>query len=174
MIVLRFGSGQPAPRNARAISSAFGPCNASARVGSLESWNSTPCGTILGQVRAVLVDLRRVDDEKKFLLARAVKDQVVDHAALIVQHQRVLALAHAELRHVIGQHAVEEAARARTAHEEFAHVRDVEEAGGLAHRAVFVDDAAVLHGHGPAAEFGQARAEALVGREERRLFCESS
>ncbi len=50
----------------------------------------------------------------------------------------------------------------RAADGDFAHVRDVENAGGVAHGEMLVGDAGVLHGHLPAAEINQLRAEFLV------------
>ena len=50
---------------------------------------------------------------------------------------------------------------------ELAHVRDVEDAGVLAHGSVLGDNAFVLHGHLPAGEGHETRAErdmALVER----------
>ena len=53
--------------------------------------------------------------------------------------------------------------------EQLAHVRQVEQAGPLADRAVLLEDPGVLDGHQPAAELDQPRAERRVAVAERRL-----
>ena len=58
--------------------------------------------------------------------------------------------------------------RARAAELDLAHVRDVEQAGGGAHRLVLGDHAGVLHRHVPAGEVDHPRPELAVGLVERR------
>ena len=95
-----------------------------------------------------------------------IDDQVIDHAALFVQHQRVLPLPDGEFRDIVGEEVVEECPGVRAADEKFAHVGDIENPGGFADSFVFLDDAGVLHGHIPAAEIDEPRAQFLVGGEE--------
>ena len=54
----------------------------------------------------------------------------------------------------------------RAADGDFAHVGDVENAGGVADGEMFVHDAGVLDRHFPAAEINQLRAEFLVRGKE--------
>ena len=53
-------------------------------------------------------------------------------------------------------------ARARTADPHLAHVRQVEQADALAHRAVLIEDARVLDGHLPAGEVDEPATERAV------------
>ncbi len=125
------------------------------------------CGLRL-QPRHVRFDPRGVDDEQINLVGKPVGVEVVNDAAAFVAHQGVLALAGRELADVVGQHVIEEIRRARAADGDFAHVRDVENAGGVADGEMFLDDAGVLHGHFPAAEINQLRAQLLVRGEKWR------
>ena len=86
-----------------------------------------------------------------------------------VREQRVLRLSRCERTEVVREQALQALLRARTANLEAAHVRDVEDARATAHRAVLLDDAAVLHRHGPAGERHHARPEGHVSRVQRRL-----
>ena len=73
-----------------------------------------------------------------------------------------MALAGRELADVVGQNAIQKGRRAGAADGHFAHVRDVEDAGGVADGQMFVGDAGVLDGHFPAAELDEFAAELLV------------
>src|ERR1039458_432383 len=79
-----------------------------------------------------------------------------------VTHQGVGASAGRELADVVRENGIQKSRRARAADGDFAHVRDVEDAGGFADGEVFVRDAGVLHRHFPAAEFDEFAAEFLV------------
>src|SRR5208283_4456822 len=84
--------------------------------------------------------------------------------------QGVLAFAGRELADVVRENRIQKYRRARTADGDFAHVRDVEDAGGFADGEEFVRDAGVLHRHLPAAEFDEFAAEFLVrGKKWRAL-----
>src|SRR5580704_17211504 len=74
------------------------------------------------------IDTRRVDDEKKHVTAKAEDVEIVDNAAALVAHERVLADAGGELIDVIREKMIEEFHRSRAADSDFAHVRDVENA----------------------------------------------
>ena len=89
-----------------------------------------------GQPEEVLVDHRGVDHQEEVGFAGAVGDEVVDHAAVFVEHQRVLALAGGELGDVVGEHPVEPGRRRRAADEELAHVGNVENPAALVRTAV--------------------------------------
>jgi hypothetical protein len=59
---------------------------------------------------------------------------------------------------IVREELVQESAGLGTLHVHLAHVADIEEASRAAHGAVFVKDAAVLHGHLPAGEVDQPAA----------------
>ena len=58
------------------------------------------------------LDARGVDDEQIYLAGKPVGVEIVNHAAALVAHQGVLALAGRELADVIGQDAIQEIRRA--------------------------------------------------------------
>lgn len=98
------------------------------------------------------LDAGGVDDKKIFVFADAIGVEVVDDAAFCVAHEGVLAGADGEFADVVGEGAIEEIGGAGAGEERFAHVGDVEDAGGVADGLVFVGDGGVLDGHFPAAE----------------------
>jgi len=65
------------------------------------------------------------------------------------------------LRMSLVRNGIQKCHRARTADGDFAHVRDVEDAGGFADGEVFVGDAGILHRHFPAPEFDEFAAQVL-------------
>ena len=91
----------------------------------------------------------------------AVRDQVVDDAAVGVTDQRVLCLAHRHGRDLSDQGVVQECCGVRAGDPDFTHVGEVEQAGGVAHGVVFGELGAVLEGHLPAAEIGEGGASFL-------------
>ena len=108
---------------------------------------------VLAEVVPVLVPVGGVDDQQVLALDEAVEVGVVDGAAGLGRHHRVLRLQEVERLGVVGQHVLEEGGGAGTAQHEAAHVRDVEQAGAAAGGEVLGDDAGrVLDGHVPAAE----------------------
>ena len=104
-----------------------------------------------------------IDDEQENFLGKFVGVEVVNHTAALVAHERVLAETGRELADVVSQNAIQKLRSSRAAHSDFAHVRDVENPGGISHREMFVCDARVLHGHLPTAELDEFAAEFLVG-----------
>ena len=115
------------------------------------------------QPGGIRLDARGVDDEEINAGGKLVGIQIVNDAAAFVAHQGVLALAGRELADVVGENRIQKCRRARTADGDFAHVGDVENAGGVADGKVLVGDAGVLHRHFPTAEFDKFAAEFLVG-----------
>ena len=93
------------------ISAAFGPCSAIAAklagaVAHLELQRLVP-GVALGlDPHPVDLEPRGVDDEQVARVAEPVGVQVVDHAAVVLAEQRVLALAGFKLGQVVGQDLV--------------------------------------------------------------------
>ena len=63
-----------------------------------------------------------IDDQQVAVLAQAVDDQVVDHAALFVREQRVLGVANLELRDVIREQVLEQLLRLWALDLDLAHV----------------------------------------------------
>ena len=120
--------------------------------------------------REVLVDFRRIDHQQVARVGDAIDDQVVDHAAVVVEQKGVLALAHGEPVEVVRQQPVQPCRRARAFGKKLAHVRDVEHPEIAAHRVVLGDDPAVLHRHRPPAEIHHFRPESDVFGVEWRLF----
>ncbi|MNT48408.1 hypothetical protein D3C72_1851890 [compost metagenome] len=106
---------------------------------------------MLAEPGPVLVDVGGVHDQQ-VTVALAADDGIVHHSAGRAGELGVEALADGKVEDVAGHHPGQEAGCAFSAHNELAHVRDVEEADGLADRLVLLDDARVLHRHVPAAE----------------------
>ena len=122
------------------------------------------------QPRHVRPDARGIDDEQIDAFGKLVGIEVVNHAAAFVAHQGVLAEAGRQLADVIRQDAIKEARRVRAADSDFAHVGDVEDAGGVADGEMFLDDAGVLDRHFPAAEINQFGAKFLMCGEKCRFL----
>ncbi len=147
------------------------------RGGALQREHRDPLGQIveLDAVRqvadeplAVGVDARGVDDQQHVVVGEPVGDQVVDRAAALVQEQRVLGMAGADAVEVVREHPLDERDRPGAADLELAHVRDVEDPGVPAHRAVLRDDPLVLHRHLPAGKGDHPCSRGHVAVVERR------
>ena len=100
----------------------------------------------------VLPGVAGVDHQPVAVLVQAVDEDVVDHGAVLVAHQRVLHPPDRQFGGVVGADELDEVQGLGPPHLKLAHVRHVEEARRLAHGPVLLDDAGVLHGHLPAAE----------------------
>ena len=87
-----------------------------------------------------------------------VGEEVVEHAAVVLAEHGVLGAAVGELGDVVGEDPLQERLGVGPARLDLAHVRDVEDAGALAHRLVLGPDALVLHRHLPARERHEPRA----------------
>ena len=125
------------------------------------------------QPRKVFFDTRCVNDQQKFSVADAIRDQIVDDSAGIVEQERVLTLADVQFLDAVGQHRVQPCGSAATANDELAHVRNVEDADVVSDRLMFLDDACVLNRHQPAGERHHLRAAFDVLVIQRRLFLRS-
>ena len=110
------------------------------------------CGFVRGEPGEVFTNLGGVHHHEEGFRFHAVQDQIVDDSSLFVKHDGVLALADVQLVDVVGEHGVQPCRRVRAGYRELAHMGDVKDAAGLAHRFVFVQNAGVLHGHVPAGE----------------------
>ena len=113
----------------------------------------------VGEVRAHLVAVGRVADDEPVVLGAAVDDEVVQDEPSLVDSARVHRASVLELLHVVGDQVVHDVSGVLAAHAELAHVADVEDPRRVPHRLVLVDDARVLHGHGPAGERDHPAAE---------------
>jgi len=101
----------------------------------------------------ILVGAAGVADHAVSVVRRTRDDEIVDDAALIVQHAGVLGHAGlAQPRDVVRQHAAQEFAGRRTGHVQPEHVRDVEHAGVAPHRVMFLYLRSVVNRHIPARE----------------------
>ncbi len=98
------------------------------------------------------IDERGIDHQQILFLLVAVDDQVVDHAAILIQEEGVLALADIEPLHVVCQEVIQPLPRAASADKKLPHVRNIKEPRRRAHGLVLVHDAGVLHRHVPSAE----------------------
>ena len=89
----------------------------------------------------------------------SIDEQVVHERPFGRRQAGVLDLADLQLRGVVRGDVLNGFERALARDFDFAHVGDVEEPGGRAHRHVLGGDAGVLHGHVPAAKRDHASAE---------------
>ena len=114
------------------------------------------------QPREIRFDAGSVDDQQIISEAETIEVKVVNHAAALVAHERVLPLPWRKFGHVVSKSRIKEFLRAGARDEEFAHVGNVENARGFADGVVFIGNAGVLDRHFPAAEIDELRAERLV------------
>src|SRR6266852_3454851 len=115
---------------------------------------------------AIHVDIRGVDAQHVMLRRKPIDDEIIDRAAVGRTHQRVLGLAVNEARGRIGERMLEQRERPRPAQVELAHVAQVENAGGRAHRQVLFDYAGVAERHLEAAKLRHSRAELAMQTEK--------
>jgi hypothetical protein len=91
-------------------------------------------------------------------LRQAVREEVVEDSSVLVAEHGVLGSVLGDLRHVVGEDALEEALGVRAGRLDLAHVRDVEDARGCPDRLVLLTDPGVLDGHLPPCERDELRA----------------
>jgi len=82
----------------------------------------------------------------------AINNEVVNHAALFVQHQSVLPVSDVEPFHVVGQNGIQPALGSWSRHLNLAHVRNVKDPDVLTNSLVFIQDARIEDRHVPSAE----------------------
>ena len=124
----------------------------------------TYAGLDVGDVRHLA---GAVDDDEDVVLALK-EHQVVEDAAFVVQQQAVALLAHRQVDHVDRHQALECGGGVTAGQAQLAHVRHVEQAGGLACAQVLGHQAAgVLHRHAVASERDHARTQFQVQRMQR-------
>jgi hypothetical protein len=100
----------------------------------------------------------------------AVDQEIVDEGALGRQQPGVLRLPHLQLRRVVGRDALDRRQGVLAGDLDLSHMTDVEHAGAGADGIVLDDDARVLDGHVPAAEWDHLRAGGAVTSVERRFL----
>ena len=107
----------------------------------------------------VRVGVGGVVDDQPALPGQVVDEDVVLDAPAFVAVERVVGLAHRQGRHVEGRYRAQQRRCLRAPHPGSREVRDIEDAGALAHGLVLGDDALVLEGHLPAGKRREACAE---------------
>jgi hypothetical protein len=91
-----------------------------------------------------------VDDEEQ-IFAAVDEHQVVENSALFIEQQAVALLVQAQVHDIDGHQRFERGGGIGAAQQQLAHVRDIEQAGGLARVQMLGHQALrVLHGHGVA------------------------
>lgn len=105
----------------------------------------------------------------------AIDQDVVQNAACFVADQTIADLSIDKVVDSAGQQAAEQWLRCVASERQAAHVRDIKQANRRSDGVVFVDDARVLHGHFPAAEFHHPSAVSDVPiKQGRTVQCHSS
>ena len=114
---------------------------------------------LLANPRKIFFPRRRVDDQPIVRVADEIDDQVVDHAALLIEHAGIQRLAVVlELGHVVGHQLLQEFANALAREIDDRHVRYVEHAGTLANGEMLLFLRTIVQRHVPAAEIDDTRA----------------
>ncbi len=109
-----------------------------------------------------------IHHQAKAILGQEIHDEIVDDPACLIQHAGIEGFAGLpQLADVIRQQALQKRADASAVKIDHTHVRNIEHAGGAAHRVMLGNLRAVLDGHVPTAEVDQAGAQLLVKREQR-------
>ena len=121
------------------------------------------------EVFQVLLAVGGVYDDQEVILA-TVDDHVVHRPPILVADRAVAGLADVQPSHVAGDEALDGGLGVGAAEDGLAHVRDVEEAGVVAHGVVLGLYALVLHGHLVAGEVHEPGAPSLVLVVERGVF----
>ena len=104
---------------------------------------------LLKKPAKILLDITRVDADKKFVVCLAVDDQVVDHCTIAITHWGVDRLADRCIGDGIDYEPIQKECGITTKNMKLAHVADIEEANRFAHRFMLFEDTSILHGHIP-------------------------
>ncbi len=118
-------------------------------------------------MRLVLGDHGGIHHQKILPVTQAIDDQVINHPALVIEHQGVLTVADSQLAHIVGQSPVEKVLSPGSFDQELAHVGDVKDPHLLPHRLVLIHDARVLHRHLPSGKGHHAGGQLQMGLMER-------
>ena len=101
----------------------------------------------------VLVDVGGVNDKEEIVVAHLIDEEVINGAAVGIEHHAVEYLAVGGTGHVVGEDVLHVALCVGACDAHLAHVRDVEDSAVLAHGIVFIGDVGVLDGHDESAEW---------------------
>jgi hypothetical protein len=126
---------------------------------------------VLAEPLEVLRDVAGVENDHEVIVGALVEDAVVDDPTARPAQQRVDRLARRRRFARVRGQLRHDLARACAAQVGLAHVRDVEQADGFAHGLVLLDrPGRVRHGHVPAREIHELRAELPVRVPQRGLL----
>ena len=106
--------------------------------------------------------IRGVGDRQVVPLPEPIGEEVVEDPAVLAAQDRVLGPADRELLQIVGEQELQKRLSLWPPCLDLAHVGDVEDAAGRAHREVLGTDPLVLHRHLPARERDQPRPGADV------------
>jgi hypothetical protein len=120
------------------------------------------------EVARDLLAVRGVHHDHEALATTPIDDEVVEDRSIRLARDGVERLAVRQLREIARDERVDELLRGLPLDLHLAHVRDVEQARGRAHRRVLLEQARVLHGQLPSRERDDAAPEGLVSVVERR------
>ena len=126
-------------------------------------------GQLFAQV-ADIVPLGRAVDHQIEMVRPARDHQVVEHAAIFVEQQRIALLAELQRRKVDRQHGFHRSVEIGAGEQQLAHVRHVEQARTGARPFVLGNDALVLNGHFVARKRHHPRTLRAMPRVESQLF----
>ena len=109
----------------------------------------------------------RVDDGAIKAVVEKIRDQIVDHPAVVVEHAAIQRLAAGvELVDIVGQQPAQIIARALTLDIDHRHVRNIEHAGLATHRMMLVHLRTVMNRQRPAGELDHLAARSGMGVEQ--------
>ena len=112
----------------------------------------SPTLGLLKKPAKILLDITRVDADKKVVVSLTVDDQVVDHRAIAITHWGIDRLADRCVGDDIDHEPVQKESCLATKNMKFAHVTHIEEASRIAHGFMLFEDTRILHGHIPTAK----------------------
>jgi hypothetical protein len=85
-------------------------------------------------------------------LGAAIGNEIVDHAAGLIEQSAVAGLPGGEGRHILGQQTLKVGRSVRARNIDHGHVGDVENATAASHRVVLLELRAIVEGHFPPKE----------------------
>ena len=146
----------------------FGPLDGDLRVAVAVIFDHGVEAVLGDDVLEILVLVGGVDAEEIMIVGDFVDQDVVHEAAVFVEQAGVMGLSEFQLLDGVGGDVVGEFGGFGAANLDLAHVADIEDAHGVAHGVVLVDDSGVLDGHVPAAEIHHPGAEGTMDRVQGR------
>lgn len=125
---------------------------------------------ILNHPRHVFVSVVAIDAQEKMFIAEFVNEQVVYERALRREQSAVMRLSNLQLARIVRAYVLNRLQGLHAAYLGFAHVAHIEDAYSSTHGHVFVNRAAVGHGHIPSAEGNHLASGLTMHGVERSLF----